>query len=170
MSVKQPFWKCHHWKSIGIYTCKQVMPYWSLELIFKVNLKLESRNQEIQHGCQVAMLEVHQNNSSCFHFKCGINLLTHSQTSSATLLEIGNGWINSSYILIDIIIGTDGFPFDKPVIIHKPIGKLYQCKNAVLLKQYLTLKQFPTSISDCLYSHTVPWLHGFVHGKVNYRL
>ena len=39
-----------------IYT--QVICYWSLELIFKAKMKLESGNWKIQYGCQEAILQV----------------------------------------------------------------------------------------------------------------
>ena len=36
----------------------QVMCYWSLDLIFKAKLKLESGNRKVQYGCQAAILKV----------------------------------------------------------------------------------------------------------------
>ena len=47
MAARRPFWKWHHWKSIGSYTYTKVLCYFSLELIIKGKLKLESENQKI---------------------------------------------------------------------------------------------------------------------------
>ena len=46
------------WKSIGSYSYTQVLGYGSLELIFKVKLKLESGNQSIQYACQATILKL----------------------------------------------------------------------------------------------------------------
>ena len=46
MATRQPFWKWHIWKSIG------------LDLIFKAKQKLESGNRKIQDGRQAAILKV----------------------------------------------------------------------------------------------------------------
>ena len=56
LATRQPFRKWGHWKSIGSYSYAQVLGHWSLELIFKAKLKLESRNQNIQYACQAAIL------------------------------------------------------------------------------------------------------------------
>ena len=45
-SKRRPFWKWHCWQSIGFYPYTKVLCYWSLGLIFKSKLKLESRNQK----------------------------------------------------------------------------------------------------------------------------
>ena len=58
MATRQPFRKWGHWKSIGSYSYTQVLGHWSLELIFKTKLKLESGNQKIQYACQAAILKV----------------------------------------------------------------------------------------------------------------
>ena len=58
MAARQPFWKWPRWKSIGSYPYIQVLCHWSLELIFKAKLKLESGNQKIQYGCQAAILKL----------------------------------------------------------------------------------------------------------------
>ena len=65
IQMKNPIWlpgshfenDCH-WKSIGFYPYTQVFCYWSLEWIFKAKLKLESGNQKIQYGHQVAILKL----------------------------------------------------------------------------------------------------------------
>ena len=46
MAARQPFWKWCHWKSIGFYSYTQVLRNWSLELIFKGNVKLQTGNQK----------------------------------------------------------------------------------------------------------------------------
>ena len=58
MATRQPFRKWGNWKSIGSYSYTQVMGHWSFEFIFKAKLKLESGNQKIQYGCQVAILKL----------------------------------------------------------------------------------------------------------------
>ena len=58
MATKQPFIKWGNWKLIGPYSYTQVLSHWSFEFIFKAKLKLESGNQKIQYGCQVAILKV----------------------------------------------------------------------------------------------------------------
>ena len=58
MATRRPFWKWHHWKSIGSYPYIQVLCHLSLELIFKAKLKLESGNQKIQYGCLAAILKL----------------------------------------------------------------------------------------------------------------
>ena len=58
MAARRPFWKWHHWKSIGSYPYIQVLCHLSLELIFKAKLKLESGNKKIQYGCLAAILEL----------------------------------------------------------------------------------------------------------------
>ena len=58
MAARRPFWKWHHWKSIGSYLYIQVLCHLSLELIFKAKLKLESGNQKIQYGHQAAILKL----------------------------------------------------------------------------------------------------------------
>ena len=58
MATRRPFWKRSHWKSIGSYPYISVLCHWSLELIFKAKLKLESRNQKIQYGCLAAILKL----------------------------------------------------------------------------------------------------------------
>ena len=58
MAARQPFWKWCRWKSIGSYPYIQVLCHWSLELIFKAKLNLESGNQKIQYGCQAAILKL----------------------------------------------------------------------------------------------------------------
>ena len=46
MAARRPFWKWHCWKSIGSFPYTQVMWHWSLDLILKAKLKLESGNQK----------------------------------------------------------------------------------------------------------------------------
>ena len=58
MAARRPFWKWHHWKSVGSYPYIQVLCHLSLELIFKAKLKLESGNQKIQYGCLAAILKL----------------------------------------------------------------------------------------------------------------
>ena len=58
MATRQPFRKRGNWKSISSYSYTQVLGHWSFEFLFKTKLKLESRNQTIQYGCQVAILEL----------------------------------------------------------------------------------------------------------------
>ena len=58
MATRRLFWKWLRWKSIGSYPYIQVLCHLSLELIFKAKLKLESGNQKIQYGHQVAILKV----------------------------------------------------------------------------------------------------------------
>ena len=58
MAARQPFWKWQCWKSIGSYPYAKVLCHWSLELIFKAKVKLESGNKKIQYGCQAAILTV----------------------------------------------------------------------------------------------------------------
>ena len=58
MATRQPFRKWGNWKSIGSYSYTQVMGHWNFEFIFKAKLKLESGNQKIQYGCQVAILKL----------------------------------------------------------------------------------------------------------------
>ena len=62
---KNPKWppggqmgKWHSWKLIGSFPYTYVMCHWSLNLIFKAKLKLESGNQRIQDDNQAAMLRV----------------------------------------------------------------------------------------------------------------
>ena len=65
LQIKNPIWlpgshfenDCH-WNSIGFYPYTQLFCYWSLELISKAKLKLESGNQKIQYGHQVAILNM----------------------------------------------------------------------------------------------------------------
>ena len=58
MGVRRPFWKWHCWKTIDFFPYTQVMCMWSLDLLFKAKLKLESGNWKIQYDCQAAILEV----------------------------------------------------------------------------------------------------------------
>ena len=58
MAARRPFWKWCCWKSIGSYPYTQVQCRWSLKLIFKAKVKLESGNQKIQYGHQAAILKV----------------------------------------------------------------------------------------------------------------
>ena len=58
MAARRPFWKWHCWKSIGSFPYTQVMRHWSLDLIFKAKLKLESGNRKIQYGRQTDILKV----------------------------------------------------------------------------------------------------------------
>ena len=58
LAARRPFLKWRSWKSIGSYPYTLVLCRWSLELIFKAKLKLESGNQKIQYGCQAAILKV----------------------------------------------------------------------------------------------------------------
>ena len=58
MATRRPFWKWRPWKSIGSYPYIQVLCHLSLELIFKVKLKLESGNQKIRYGCLAAILKL----------------------------------------------------------------------------------------------------------------
>ena len=58
MAARRPFWKWCCWKSIGSYPYTQVLCRWSLKLIFKAKVKLESGNQKIQYGRQAAILKV----------------------------------------------------------------------------------------------------------------
>ena len=58
MAARRPFWKWHCWKSIGSYPYTWVLWCWSLKLIFKAKVKLESGNQIIQYGHQAAILNV----------------------------------------------------------------------------------------------------------------
>ena len=46
------------WKSIDSYQYTYVLCRWSLRLIFKAKVKLESRNQNIQYGSLAAILKV----------------------------------------------------------------------------------------------------------------
>ena len=54
MATRWPFSKWHLWKATGFIPYTQVMCYWSLDLIFKAKLKLESGNWKIQYGHQAA--------------------------------------------------------------------------------------------------------------------
>ena len=58
MATRRPFWNWDSWKSIRFFPCAQVICYWSLDLIFKVKLKLDSGNWRIQYGHQVGILKV----------------------------------------------------------------------------------------------------------------
>ena len=58
MAARRPFWKWRCWKSIGSYPYTWVLCRWSLKLIFKAKVKLESGNQKIQYGRQAAILKV----------------------------------------------------------------------------------------------------------------
>ena len=58
MATRQPFRKWGHWKSIGSYPYTWALCHWSLELIFKAKLKIETGNQNIQYGRQAAILKV----------------------------------------------------------------------------------------------------------------
>ena len=55
MTARRPFWKWRCWKSIGSYPYTWVLCRWSLKLIFKAKVKLESGNQIIQYGRQAAI-------------------------------------------------------------------------------------------------------------------
>ena len=41
-----------------LHICPTILCRWSLELIFKAKVKLETGNQKIQYGCQAAILKV----------------------------------------------------------------------------------------------------------------
>ena len=56
MATRRPFWKRRCWKSIGSYPYTWVLCPWSLKLIFKAKVKLESGNQKFQYGHQAAIL------------------------------------------------------------------------------------------------------------------
>ena len=58
MATRRPFRKWRCWKSIGSYPYTSVLCRWSLKLIFKAKVKLESGNQKIQYGRQAAILKV----------------------------------------------------------------------------------------------------------------
>ena len=58
LAAMRPFWKWHQWKSIGFIPYTKVMCYWTLDLIFRAKLKLESGNWKIQYGCQAAILKM----------------------------------------------------------------------------------------------------------------
>ena len=58
MAARWPFWNWRCWKSIGSYPYTQVLCRWSLKLIFKAKVKLESGNQKIQYGRPAAILKV----------------------------------------------------------------------------------------------------------------
>ena len=58
MATRRPFWKWRCWKSIGSYPYTYVLCHWSLKLIFKAKVNLESGNQKIQYGRQAAILKV----------------------------------------------------------------------------------------------------------------
>ena len=58
MVTRQPFWNWRRWKSIGSYPYTLVLCRWSLELIFKAKLKLESGNHKIQYGRQAVILNL----------------------------------------------------------------------------------------------------------------
>ena len=50
LATRRPFWKWHYWSSIGFFPYTQVMCQWSLYLILKAKLKLDSVNRKIQYG------------------------------------------------------------------------------------------------------------------------
>ena len=58
MATRRPFWKRRCWKSIGSYPYTWVLFPWSLKLIFKAKVKLESGNQKIQYGRQAAIFKL----------------------------------------------------------------------------------------------------------------
>ena len=58
MATRRPFWKRRCWKSIGSYPYTWVLCPWSLMLIFKPKVKLESGNQKNQYGRQEAILKL----------------------------------------------------------------------------------------------------------------
>ena len=58
MAARRPFWKWRRWKSTASYPYTSILCRWSLELICKAKLKLESGNQKIQYGRQAAILKV----------------------------------------------------------------------------------------------------------------
>ena len=58
MATRWPFWKWHCWKSQGFFPYTQVICYWSLDLIFKAKLKLESGYRKIQYHPQADILNV----------------------------------------------------------------------------------------------------------------
>ena len=58
MATRRPFCKWRCWKSIGSYPYTYVLCRWSLKLIFKAKVKLESGNQIIQYGRQAATFNV----------------------------------------------------------------------------------------------------------------
>ena len=56
ITARRPLW--HLWKSIGFFPNTEVLCYWSLDLIFKAKLKLESGNWKIKYGCQAAIFKL----------------------------------------------------------------------------------------------------------------
>ena len=58
MATRRPFLKWRQCKSTDVYPYTQRLCYWTLELIFKAKLKVESGNQNILNGHQAAILEV----------------------------------------------------------------------------------------------------------------
>ena len=58
MAARRTLWKKRCWKSISSYSYIYVLWHWSLKLIFKAKVKLESGNQKIQYGRQAAILKV----------------------------------------------------------------------------------------------------------------
>ena len=58
IATRRPFWKRRCWKSISSYPYTWVLCPWSLKLIFKAKVKLESGNQKIQYGRQAAILKL----------------------------------------------------------------------------------------------------------------
>ena len=58
MATRRAFWKWHCRKSIGFFPYTQVICQWSLNMIFKAKLKLESGNWKIQYDHQAAILKV----------------------------------------------------------------------------------------------------------------
>ena len=58
MATRPTFWKWRRWKSIGSYPYIKVLCHFSLQLIFKAKLKLESGNQKFQYGCLAAILKL----------------------------------------------------------------------------------------------------------------
>ena len=58
MANRRPFWKWRQCKSIDFYPYSQRLCYWTLELIFKAKLKVESGNQKILNGHKAAILKV----------------------------------------------------------------------------------------------------------------
>ena len=92
MATRRPFWKWRQWKSIGSYPYIWVLCHLSLELIFKVKLKLESGNQKIPYGCLAAilkltLLKINRLLHICISIvllKCGVDIQSQSKVRVRT--------------------------------------------------------------------------------------
>ena len=118
MAIRQPFWKWHRWKSTSFYPYIQVLCYWSLDLIFKAKLKLESRKEKSNIATTWPVWEWHCWKSSGFFPRTQVMCYWSLDFIFKAKLKLQSGNKKIQYVHLAAILEVVSWKINRLLSIH----------------------------------------------------